>query len=1560
MTILNKYKDQITRSLIENNEQELSLKPIQAPQQAPLVSPTQDVGLVPFDVPQAQKSVIEPIKAVQPPVTSVSPREDFTQGFTAPVLEPIKPTQPIQPVKTPVEAQAFAPGSEMNVEPQLKELKGAIDTWDEATYLLERSGNTIGTLVNKIPQLLGSIGLRADQKPSTTPEDQLAKLKALGINTDTLPKDYVDQITKTTNLPQTEQFWRDVITFDVVKDRAQEIEQKYEGKIDDFTKLAGDVSSGALDMLPQTGIAFLSGGTSAMAFVFADSASRATKEAVKLGAGAEDAQTYGLLMGAIETGTEMLAGGWAGVPKGKFTGLARVGLLGALEDATLKLAKSDLGKKAVKMAYQYLGEGAEEYLSEVLGNYANAVIGQDVQSLADIQDEALYSGLVGTLTAVVSELGRVGSVKLAEKVTQDNVKKVEELTKSQQLKYAKDLMAKTGANIIVADTFNGQDLTGSSGAYDPQTKTVIIPSEVYDNENILTLSAVHEFTHSLETSGQYEQLKTDVVNFMKKNGTYEATLADVINRYGEKVNADREIVADFLQDTLFKRVKRSDQGFETFTDATVLNAFLKGSKSKNVLEKVFNAYLQSHYAGELTEKHDALLKEYRQAMKKNDLEAIEKLQPEIEKVFKQKELTDKAGFFKGLELSFNSAIDYVDQVEAEQGLQFKKDDILAEGKTETEIREILQQEGKTDVEIESEIGQLKQDLAIEADLMPEQKLPEPQKKARKLTKTIEQNITLTEPTEIEVDKLRQSGALNYYTKADKTAILAAERMIGDDPKGYYEMFKGLFDRNQRITKEQFVAAQVLVQNYGTGKTKLEARKAADLIAMTAALATEYGQFIQAASVIKKLGTSGRVLYWDRVSKRLSKYYKEDLKLDVPAKLREEMLALDQNDKAGMKAVDEKIADHIASQLPSSWFEKFRAWQFFAMLSSPVTDIRNTIGNAVFAGINEMKDAIGTVGEQFVPKEERTKAFGQVSKENGQFAKQLYHDNKDVALSGGFYDMSRGLEQRKKIYNNKILEWAREKRFGLLEVEDAWFKQVAFRRAVSQMMTARGWTPETLTAEQMDKLLLHGAQVAQKRTFQQANAVSKSLNDLEKKNKIAGVAVQSLVPFKKTPINILKSGAEFSPIGLISGMTKGVYDVKQGKITPNEFVDRISAGLTGTGIAMVGYLAYLMGVITPGHDDDENKKLSSLNRSLGAQDYSIKIGDKHYSIDWLAPAIMPFMMGAELARALDRETDGNFEDKSMEIALRVFDPAFELSMLKGINDALASYEDGLGGQISSMLSTMAQNYALQIFPSALQKLNQIVDPTIRTTYTDKGFFEETFLKMTNKLPILSQLFNEPSIDIKGDVKKRSGDVWMRSINALLNPSYITEDISSPVDDEVKRLYQSVGESTVIPSLAPSSLTYHDATYQFTPEEKTAYAQVLGNTTYNLLELVIKDSNYTSLNDDTKADVLAGVYDYARSVAKDTYFTSIGETYADATYSKINEAMKNGIEVAEYLIMKNRFDTIKSTEDFGKKENIIADLVYRGYDDEKIASYLMYILGYSYTSSDQKYIDALRAR
>ena len=162
-------------------------------------------------------------------------------------------------------------------------------------------------------------------------------------------------------------------------------------------KLGGDVAAGAGQMLPTIGINAVTGGTMGMPWLFSSAAGNAAAQARAGGADEETAFLYGILSGGVEAETERIS---AGIP-----GLNKTGLL---DDVLSRVASSPTGRVAVKKLVDVLGEGAEEYISEIAGAYLARLWNGDErgawQTFVETQPDALYAGLVGTLTSAVMNL----------------------------------------------------------------------------------------------------------------------------------------------------------------------------------------------------------------------------------------------------------------------------------------------------------------------------------------------------------------------------------------------------------------------------------------------------------------------------------------------------------------------------------------------------------------------------------------------------------------------------------------------------------------------------------------------------------------------------------------------------------------------------------------------------------------------------------------------------------------------------------------------------------------------------------------------------------------------------------------------------------------------------------------------------------------------------------------------------------------------------------------------------------------------------------------------------
>lgn len=230
----------------------------------------------------------------------------------------------------------------------------------------------------------------------------------------------------------------------------------------------------------------------------------------------------------------------------------------------------------------------------------------------------------------------------------------------------------------------------------------------------------------------------------------------------------------------------------------------------------------------------------------------------------------------------------------------------------------------------------------------------------------------------------------------------------------------------------------------------------------------------------------------------------------------------------------------------------------------------------FAPVRMVKDTL-SLGRRAVSSRECGTHQGAAYKpEYRAFAEQDYEQVKAMLeASGSKYDMFSQIEQQKRIFRNPVVEKLRKWNEDALKAEDMWFKKRTYIRALAGYMQANHLSPEYLQSStrksdaDFQKAQNYAMGEAYKSTFQDMSAMASALNQFERKNAATRLIGGAVMPFKKTPINILKRGVEYSPAGLADGLTRGVYQVSKGKITPAEFVDKITAGLTGSGIFGIG-------------------------------------------------------------------------------------------------------------------------------------------------------------------------------------------------------------------------------------------------------------------------------------------------------------------------------------------------------------------------------------------------------
>ena len=795
--------------------------------------------------------------------------------------------------------------------------------------------------------------------------------------------------------------------------------------------------------------------------------------------------------------------------------------------------------------------------------------------------------------------------------------------------------------------------------------------------------------------------------------------------------------------------------------------------------------------------------------------------------------------------------------------------------------------------------------------------------------TVMESGNITDEAVEEVRRQVADGTLSFTRNTDKGAMSRAEqtvRELGWD--GAVERFHQEARRGVVSKDNMALGATLLVNSAQNGDIKTFASLLIDYTSMSRAGA----QATQANRLLKKLSPEGQLYGVQRsignLQEELNRRYGDDKapQIAVDPELMAEFTA--SADQAGRDAAMKRIWQNVADQVPATWKDKWDAWRYLSMLGNPRTHIRNIAGNAAFVPVRLMKDAVAWAGEGIADKMlpggiKRAKApLNLTSESDRALLRSAFQDaagqRESILGQGKFNDGPMGqIRDRQTVFGVKPLETVRKANSKALDVEDAWFSTPAYAGALAGYLKANHATLETASPSLLDDARAYAVREAQRATYRDSNALSDFVAGLRYRGKNpvgqgANLLMEGILPFRRTPANILMRGVEYSPVGLVKGLTYDLTQVRNGKLSAAEAIDNIAAGLTGTGLLALGAFMAAQGWVTGGSGDDEQAELDNLT---GEQPYAVTIGSHSYTLDWMAPEALPFFVGVELYNNLaDNGTrSGRAMNDIISSLSSLTEPMLEMSMLQGLQDAIDSVaysENKLAGLIASSVT----GYLSQGLPTIFGQAERTREDRRETTFVDRtsplsNDLQRGLGRTMNKLP--GDFQQIPYIDGWGRTES-SGKLLPRAAENFLAPWYSSQKNVTEADRELQRLLDA-GQSGVVAKRTPQNIqvTYkenlEDETNQkryLNAEEYVTYATVKGQTSYDLVMDMINSAEYRSMTDEQKADAIKLAYTYAGHLAAEEV---TGGKHESEEYVDLAQAAKKelGLYEAEYLLLCEKY-------------------------------------------------------
>lgn len=596
----------------------------------------------------------------------------------------------------------------------------------------------------------------------------------------------------------------------------------------------------------------------------------------------------------------------------------------------------------------------------------------------------------------------------------------------------------------------------------------------------------------------------------------------------------------------------------------------------------------------------------------------------------------------------------------------------------------------------------------------------------------------------------------------------------------------------------------------------------------------------------------------------------------------------------------EIQKMIQDKIPPELGQSIRAYMRISMLLNPKTQVRNVFGNVGIMPVNVVADVIASRVDKLIAHKTNVRTTGNI--DLAQYAKgfkqgvsQSYNDFKKGIntrnMEGNRFEVTEGKSFNDAHLLGKLLNKTDNLTSFLLDGGDRGFYEGAFMNSIHNQMVLNN--TDTVTQEMINIATNEALQ----RTWQDNNKYTKFVMDIRQGlNNIVSIKGYGLgdvlIPFAKTPANLTKAIIDYSPVGLVTSITKGKKlknAIETGQFTAemqHQFVQDLGKATAGTLLYVLGYALAQAGAITGSGDDDKDVK-NFLKNTMGVNPYSIKIGDTSFTYDWAQPIAAPFAIMANIAQKSDE--GAGLEQAiltSLDVAGNVL---FEQSFMESINTVISNNDGIVTGLGEALLELPSR-----AIPTLAKQIAEMIDGTQRQSFVYDDPLQTATNKVKAKIPFMTDEL-APTVNTLGDtVEKYGGDNnWF---NVFFNPSTVNKEHTNEVAEEVYRLYQATGDKTIMPRQVAYYVNSNGEKINFTNEQRAEFQTISGKMTESNIRALMNSSSYNALSDTEKAEVVAKVVNYSYNKAQ----SEVIGTELSETYQSVSKYQDLGGTAADYYL------------------------------------------------------------
>lgn len=717
--------------------------------------------------------------------------------------------------------------------------------------------------------------------------------------------------------------------------------------------------------------------------------------------------------------------------------------------------------------------------------------------------------------------------------------------------------------------------------------------------------------------------------------------------------------------------------------------------------------------------------------------------------------------------------------------------------------------------------------------------------------------------------IRQIAAENGEFLSERRGVITDAEVI--DLADALGMDAGTLDKRkigEAFNAEQIVAARKLLVKSGVELKQLMQKAATGTDADVMAYAAARDQFIMIQRQVSgATAEAGRAL---RAFRKLEG--QEDAQLMASLIQEETGRTLNQLKQEAARGAQldttAKVAKFMNDSQKPTFADMILEFWINSLLSGPKTHVKNMLGNT-FVAINSVAETaiasgVGKVlgsADRVHLNEAKARFFGitQGAKEGISAAKAIMDSEDAIAMTSHTVEKA----------NKKSIPGTAGKIVRLpgraLAMEDELFKAIGYRQELNALAyreaNKAGLTGDAFNAKVAE--LVTSPPEAMMETAKKNAEYQTFTNSLGP----TGRAIQNfanshflakfLVPFIRTPVNLLKFAGERTPLAPLS---KNIRATLTGPDTVARDT-QIARMALGTSITVAAAALAMEGSITGGGPSDTKQRAAL--RMTGWSPYSVKVGDMYYSYNWLDPFAT---IGGITADMSDIVKFGEAKDEEIgaiasDLMGSLVKSAASKTSLRGISSFLqmASDPDRYGeGYISS--------FAAGFVPAFVGQTNQILDPVVRRAETPLD-------AMKAKIPGLSQDLL-PRRDVWGNEMVREG---------ALGPDIASSIYESAVSDD------PVNKAMIESGYFPSALGKKIRGVELTPQQYDDYSRVAGRMAKMQLDTIVKIPGFSQLPALERLTLMRSAVEGSRESARSLILLQNPELIQEAIKAKVGVEM-----------------------------------------------------------------------